>query len=571
MKINKDYLDSKHALKQYVNIVRKDNFNTDDIKKDWKKFLVDKKIVQDVSADDDAELYPSKLVTNVYSAIEDNEVLNSFNIIFNSDAGLLNIQPKNDGAYTHYKNGKNSEDTFTFNLRKLIPETIYTLIKVDEQTYKNSDAIVQMILNDAPRRLSRQIATAILVGGVINDNGQPFNAIMPIASDELTNNTFVEDNLTLDILMGAINSVSGDFYEKVVFVNGSVLSNLLLVNPDTAIILNSPSLLGATIVTTDIISGNSQYNAIIVNTNKYFLGLSDQGLTSLDDFDIKSNSHYIESFVNAEGSLTESGASAVIIKQTQPSQPSTPPSSSSEVTLNNVVVTVTKDGAPYNLNIGTVTAVPGGRSVLLPAPKIDGYTVSGTNINGEFEVAIRPDGSHVDMLTDLTYTKNNGGASSSSSTTPSSSSSTSTPSSSTSSTSSSKESTPSSSTPSKESSSSKADTTSSTPSESLTTSAETSSKAAVPAATTNAAKKSIDSMDGLTDGQKAAATSAVDSATTPAGVQATVDAAKNGGNTASTSTSGDVQTGVNSGVFAAIAGGFTALMSGVGLAFRKLH
>lgn len=236
------------------------------------------------------------------------------------------------------------------------------------------------------------------------------------------------------------------------------------------------------------------------------------------------------------------------------------------VTLNNVVVTVTKDGAPYNLNIGTVTAVPGGKSVLLPAPKIDGYTVSGTNINGEFEVAIRPDGSHVDMLTDLTYTKNNGGASSSSSessSTPSSSSSK-TPSSSTSS---SKESTPSSST----STPSKADTTSSTPSKSLTTSAETSSKAAVPAATTNAAKESINSMDGLTDGQKAAATSAVDSATTPAGVQATVDAAKNGGNTASTSTSGDVQTGVNSGVFAAIAGGFTALMSGVGLAFRKLH
>lgn len=249
-----------------------------------------------------------------------------------------------------------------------------------------------------------------------------------------------------------------------------------------------------------------------------------------------------------------------------------------DVTKNNVIVTVVKDGAPYNLNIGTVTGVPG-RSVFLPAPKIDGYTVSGTNADGNFEVVIRPDGTGVDMLTDLTYTKNNGGASSSSSesssTTTTSSSSSKTPSSSTSSTtsftSSSKESTPSSSVPSKESSSSKVDTTASTPSESSTTSAETSSKAAVPAATTNAAKKSINSMNGLTDGQKAAATSAVDSATTPAGVQATVDAAKNGGNTASTATSGDVQTGVNSGVFAAIAGGFTTLISGVGLALRKLH
>jgi hypothetical protein len=305
-----NYLDTVDAVKQYVNIVKNDRFTQGQISSDWKNFLVDKKVIQSA---DEAQL-PSKLIVNAYQAMSSSAVLDNLNLTFNADAGKINIGQGSIDAYTHSTLVQKVEDTISLTLRTLIPQAIYSLLKVDENTYQNSDAVVQMLLNQAPYNLIKQLEQAVLVGGLTTDGGSEFSAVYPIATDDLTNQSWKEDDLSIENLQNAINSVSGNWDEKRVFVNHQSITKLMNADQNAYKYLSDPVILGAILVPTDAISPHGRVIAIVLNVNNYFLGLGSDIINTFDSFDITDNSHYIESTLMVEGSLT-AGNSAATIKR----------------------------------------------------------------------------------------------------------------------------------------------------------------------------------------------------------------------------------------------------------------
>lgn len=136
---------------------------------------------------------------------------------------MVAIPTEEDGAVGHKNGQKKTEENIKGVTRVFTPADIYKLMKLDHSMVKlnggiASSAIVKYVLRELPRKLIVTIDRAMLVGGVKNEDGSDFTALISILSDITTDNSIygstytavARDNLRATLSKAASRVRSGD-------------------------------------------------------------------------------------------------------------------------------------------------------------------------------------------------------------------------------------------------------------------------------------------------------------------------------------------------------------------------
>lgn len=311
-----NYLDSSKAARDYTALAMKFGGNVGKFNSAWKQALTDNAPDVAEQAVNENDVLPTKLVADIQTAIDKDPVFSKFNIVFGVEAGSIWIEPENKvGAQGHKKLANKTEQDTKLEQRVLIPEAIYKLQRLDHMTYLKGGALLRWVMQELPLYVISRIAQAILVGGVKNTDGSAFTAIKPIVGDTLSqthklSKTRSGNELLLAIL-GDVAKVRGK--NRVIFISSEVYPELIASGDAFAVaFLTGAVSLGAEggVVSTDLL--NPDVNPyVIVDVNSYLLGFAGQGIETLTDFQIMSNSQAIESRAYVMGSLTRDKAALV--------------------------------------------------------------------------------------------------------------------------------------------------------------------------------------------------------------------------------------------------------------------
>lgn len=309
-----DYLKSEQAVKDYAQTLQSAKFNKDLFKSMWEENLQTHNALdvttQDVNEND---ILPEKILANIQSNVNDSVVLSHFNPVFNIEAGTVVIDNSTDTALGHKKLATKKLQNGILAKRTITPEAIYKLQRLDHMTFLKGGALVAWLLDELPKHVVRRLEQALLVGGVTNEDGSSFDAIMPVVGDSLQTKVSATD--IFSGIIDGIAAVNGDSADKFVFINPNDYASLLKSKDNLSLALLMGTVnLGATLVPTDLIpagaSGKSEF--VVVNTSNYLLGFSGTGIETLSDFEIKENAQYVESRVYCAGTIMSANSIALV-------------------------------------------------------------------------------------------------------------------------------------------------------------------------------------------------------------------------------------------------------------------
>lgn len=309
----KNYLDSKTAVKDYTELLSVyKSAKNDDFIDAWHEKLQDHGVeTLDVNEDD---LAPYKLVSEIEANVKLDKVFSQFTPVTNVDSGVIPIDKSTDTAWGHIKLATKKVQEGILDKRPFNPEAIYKLQKIDHMTFLKGGNIVRWIMDELPKHVVKQLSRAILVGGVKNEDNSAFTAVQPIIGDELTGTVDLADDSVNTIIASIYQTLAEmDATKPVVFIKPSVLGKIVTQSLVAGGRLNDfADQIPATIVPTTIMEDapdNTPF--VVVDTDAYLLGFAGSGLETLSDFEINTNSEYIESRVYVAGSLRKQGGAVV--------------------------------------------------------------------------------------------------------------------------------------------------------------------------------------------------------------------------------------------------------------------
>lgn len=305
-----NYLNSNQAVEDYAKLAFKAKGDVKKFQNDWRDILDDHgvTVTEDLNEDD---ILPKKIIGSIQDAIKQNTVFNQFHPVFNIEPGELVFDKDDHSAqtYGHKTNANKKLQQVTLQSRNIFPKAIYKLQRLDHMTFLKGGALVKWVLSELPRYVLNRVTQAILVGGVQNEDGTAFNAIYPIVGDELAVRSSIASNATADTLKKQLikDVASLDIDNPTIFLSPSAWADLATQGDawSVAMLTNSGLNIGGKLVKTSFLDDNHPY--VIVDTNSYLVGFSGNGIETLSDFAITSNSEYIESRAYVAGSLMAPG------------------------------------------------------------------------------------------------------------------------------------------------------------------------------------------------------------------------------------------------------------------------
>jgi hypothetical protein len=299
-----DYLKTSGAKKAFIECLSMSHGDSSLLKEMWDEKLKEKKVItQDLDAD---ELLPVNLIGDIQTNLRNSVVLSNFKFTYNVNDGILPIDTSSDSAWGHKKLATKKIQHATFEKRPINTDAIYKLQNIDQMTFLKGGPLIDYILRELPAHVIAKLEQAILVGGVVNEDGTPFDAVYPLLTDKYS--TPVAANSVFEGIIRGIAAVDGA--NKVLFISAQDYSDLLSLRDDMAIsILNNTVNFGAKIVPTNLLPAGQM---IVVNTTDYLVGFAGKGLETLSAFEIKENAQYIESRAYVAGSIMKSNAAAVV-------------------------------------------------------------------------------------------------------------------------------------------------------------------------------------------------------------------------------------------------------------------
>ena len=267
------YLNTKKSVGDYLKIMAESSYNNEEFLVNWKTYL--KSIKQAVTNED--KIVPTKIVTAIKSAIDEDIVLQQFHPVYGISAGQIIIDISTDTAQGHSRLADKTEQKGDLYSRTLIPEAIYKMQSVDHMTYLSGGAYIDWVLTELPKNVVSQLVKQILVGGVKNEDGTDFTGIIPISEDSITikeEEYYQTIEQAFDYFVEASTAIDGTFEDKVLFLNPKDFADITaqMTKQQLAIFL-SPATLGARIVTTAAILNPIIATMTLLNsdTNSSFL------------------------------------------------------------------------------------------------------------------------------------------------------------------------------------------------------------------------------------------------------------------------------------------------------------
>lgn len=318
-----NFLNSNTAVKQYTELLSQyKSAKNEDFIDAWHETLNQHNIeTLDVNEED---LAPYKLVSEIEANVKADKVFSQFKPVTNVDNGVIPIDKSTDTAWGHIRLASKKVQNGILDKRSFNPEAIYKLQKIDHMTFLKGGFIVKWIMDELPKHVIRQLSKAILVGGVKNEDGTPFTAVKPIVGDELTGTVDLADNKPATITTAIYQTLAEmDAVNPVVFIKPSAIGSIVSQSLAAGGRLNDfTDQIPATVVPTSIMeAAPADCPFIIVDTDAYLLGFAGQGLETLSDLEINTNSEYIESRVYVAGSLRKQGGAVVGKLAAAPSTP----------------------------------------------------------------------------------------------------------------------------------------------------------------------------------------------------------------------------------------------------------
>lgn len=308
-----NYLNSKTAVSNYTELLSQfKSAQNEDFIDAWHETLNSHGVeTLDVNEDD---LAPYKLVSEIEANVKNDKVFSQFTPVTNVESGMIPIDKSTDTAWGHIKLATKKVQNGILDKRPFNPEAIYKLQKIDHMTFLKGGNIVKWIMDELPKHVIKELSKAILVGGVKNEDNSAFTAVSPIVGDDLTATVELADNKANTIVAGIYQTLAEmDAVKPVVFIKPSALGNIVSQSLNAGGRLNDfNDQIPATIVPTSILEELPDDEPfIIVDADAYLLGFAGNGLETLSDLEINTNSEYIESRVYVAGSLRKLGGAVV--------------------------------------------------------------------------------------------------------------------------------------------------------------------------------------------------------------------------------------------------------------------
>lgn len=305
-----DFLDTTTAVQKYAELALQAKGDKNRMMNQWKDVLSDHgvTITEDINEDD---ILPKRIIGAIQDAIRSNSVFSQFHPVYNIQPGELVMEKTEnaDGAWGHKTNAEKKLQQTALVSRNIFPKAIYKLQRLDHMTYLKGGALVQWVLSELPRYVVNRVSQAILVGGVVNEDGTKFDAVFPIVGDELAKETQLKANWTGEDLKTALltDVASIDSDNVTVFLSPKAWTALALAGDAWSVgMLTGNGLnLGGKLVKTFFLDDSHPY--IMLDTNSYLVGFAGSGVETLSDFAITTNSEYIESRAYVAGSLMRTG------------------------------------------------------------------------------------------------------------------------------------------------------------------------------------------------------------------------------------------------------------------------
>ena len=314
-----DFLDTNTAVQKYAELALQAKGDKSRMMNQWKDVLSDHgvTITEDINEDD---ILPKRIIGAIQDAIRSNSVFSQFHPVYNIQPGELVMEKTEnaDGAWGHKANAEKKLQQTALVSRNIFPKAIYKLQRLDHMTYLKGGALVQWVLGELPRYVVNRVSQAILVGGVVNEDGTKFDAIYPIVGDELAKETQLKANWTGEDLKTALltDVASIDSDNVTVFLSPKAWTALALAGDAWSVgMLTGNGLnLGGKLVKTFFLDDSHPY--VMLDTNSYLVGFAGSGVETLSDFAITTNSEYIESRAYTAGSLMRAGIARYATVQT---------------------------------------------------------------------------------------------------------------------------------------------------------------------------------------------------------------------------------------------------------------
>lgn len=304
-----NYLDTNSAVEQYAKMAFNAKGDTTKFANDWKDNLEDHGVMvtEDLNEED---ILPKKIIGSIQDTIKQDNVFAQFTPVFNIDAGSLVVDPSDhiNEVYGHTRNADKKLQSVTLQSRDILPKAIYKLQRLDHMTYLKGGALVQWVLTELPKWVLRRLSQAILVGGVVNEDGSKFDAVKPIIGDAWAQKSSLASNASADTLKTQLltDVATVDATNPVIFVNPKTWVKLATSGDAWSVAMLNGSLdLGGKLVKTNLLDDTHPY--VIVDPSQYLIGFSGSGIETLTAFQITQNSQYIESRAYVAGTLMRPG------------------------------------------------------------------------------------------------------------------------------------------------------------------------------------------------------------------------------------------------------------------------
>lgn len=300
-----NFLNTVQAVKTYATLAAEAKGDAALFMNRWRDVVEDHGITvtEDVN---EADLMPVQILDGINDAIRKNTVFAQFHPHFGMDSGRLLIEPADNVNLQsgHKRNATKLIQQVQVTSRNLVPAAIYKLQRLDHMTFLKGGALVEWVLSEMPRRVVNLISIAIIKGGITLEDGTPFDAIYPIIGDSLAKKTTLGASYTAaDLQEALLNDVAElDADNPTIFMSPAAWAKLALAGDAWSVGMLSGALnLGGNIVKTTLLDAQHPY--LVVDTYSYYLGFQGDGIETLSDFAITSNSEYVESRAYVAGSL----------------------------------------------------------------------------------------------------------------------------------------------------------------------------------------------------------------------------------------------------------------------------
>lgn len=302
-----NYLKSRKAVQDYTELVLQHGGQSEAFKEAWE----DQLLSEDVNEKD---VVPMPILDAINVAVKEDKVFKHFKPVFNVQGGKLVIDTTHNaqGALGHTRNAQKKIQQHTLQTREILPDAIYKLQRLDHMTFLKGGALVDWVLRELPAYVLERLSQAILVGGVVNEDGSQFTAVKPIVGDAFTQTSQLQAGADAVAMFNQLITDSALVSGNVtIFIANSFWAKIATSGTQVALafLMGQIDLGGVMEKVDDNVLGGANY--IIVDTNSYLVGFAGSGIETLSAFEITSNSQYVESRAYVAGTLTKPNSALV--------------------------------------------------------------------------------------------------------------------------------------------------------------------------------------------------------------------------------------------------------------------